>query len=394
MNLLLIRRYWWKKAFDLGYLISFIPAYLDTLREWGWTDYLRIKKYTMPEIIKHFYFFGQDKNYDDKGAVVCQWDASILPTKLFNEKIIITAQMVNEIIGVNVTDGPELFPKMNAEERMKFAKIVFKKEHLDTFPRELIRVSNLDVPERILHYIVANSFFGRSRASEVTDLDLFCMSKIMKEEPLNLGAFMVAKMGEACVRVRGDKPFHCPYGKLITLLCEQIFGESRLRGMERVEAAEGDGLRDTVNLMSFEFRGVRRISPGFENLDQAIADILSGNVQPKRKRGQKKYRMKGLPIEGLIFGQPSGQKLEVSSEEVEEEGAEPVREQNVGGGVTNEMIMNTLVQGFARIDAWREEVDVWRGIVDSRLQSMEEFHYGRRFDGFGPSKGGDDSMEP
>lgn len=62
--------------------------------------------------------------------------------------------------------------------------------------------------------------------------------------------------------------------------------------------------------------------------------------------------------------------------------------------------MHTIVEGFARInawqesvDAWRGDVDAWRGNVDARLKSIEDFHYGRRNDEMGPS-GGEGAMEP
>lgn len=64
------------------------------------------------------------------------------------------------------------------------------------------------------------------------------------------------------------------------------------------------------------------------------------------------------------------------------------------------MLMNTMMEGFARmnawlesVDTWRGDLDIWRGNVDARLKSMEDFHYGRRIDETGPS-GGDDTMEP
>lgn len=75
----------------------------------------------------------------------------------------VSVDLVNEVVGVNVTDGPRIMPKMNELEKLECLKIVLKNEHLTEFPLELVKVSNLDVPERILHYVIAQSFFCKKK---------------------------------------------------------------------------------------------------------------------------------------------------------------------------------------------------------------------------------------
>lgn len=231
-----------EKTLDLGYLMKFIPEYLETLREWGWIDMVKKKKYVMPEIVKQFYFFGEDKMYDDKGVALGPRDILELPTKLFNQNFVVSVDMMNATIGVNVSEGQRALPKLNEVEKNEYLKIVFEKENIEKFPLELVKVSNFDVPERILHYVIAQSLFARRRASEITDLDIFCMARIMKREPFNLGAFVILKKQEACVRVRGEKPFYCPFGKLITVICENLFGVDKLKNVAKVEDKSGDAL--------------------------------------------------------------------------------------------------------------------------------------------------------
>lgn len=364
------------------------------MREWGWTELLKTKKYLLPEVVRQFYFFVVDKKYDDKGVAIGPNDFLELPTKLFNKDFVVSVEMLDAMIGVNLSEGQRALPKMSEIEKNEFLKVIFKKDDIEKFPLELVKISNLDVPERILHYVVAQSLLARKRASEITDLDIFCMARIMKKEPFNLSAFIILKMQEACVRVRGEKPFYCPFGKLITVLCESLFEEGQLRNMEKLEDRTGDALQENIKLMRFDFEGLRRISPGFEELDDSIALALRGGGGLKRRKGVRPL-FKGVPGVKFSTFRADEQREEVNEEEEEEEEVERVQEPNVGGsGVTNEMIMNTMVQRFDRIDAWREEVDIWRGIVYSRLQSMEDLHYGRRFDGSGPSNRGDDSMDP
>lgn len=273
-----------ERSLNLDHLRGYIPEYINTLEEWGWTNFLQTKKYVMPSIVKHFYFFGEDKVYDIKGAVVGHREMLELPTKIFNERFTVSVDMVNEIVGVRRTEGPSAMPKMTEGVKLEYIKTVFKKEHLSAIPADYMKVSYLDIPERILHYVIGQCFFARKRASEITDLDLFCMTRIMKNEPFNFGAFVIAKMHDACVRVRGDRPYHCQFGKIITLLCERIFGVERLRNIRKVEDSNKDSLEDTVKLMKFRYRGGVLVSPGYEGLENSIANSLRGQGEASGSR--------------------------------------------------------------------------------------------------------------
>lgn len=272
-----------ERSLNLKHLGRRIPDYLSTLEEWGWTEFLQSKKYVMPNVVKHFYFFGEDKVYDNKGGVVGQREFLELPTKLFNRKFTVSVDMVNEIMGIRRFDGPSALPKMTEAFKQECLKIVFKKEHLQVIPAEFVKVSYLDIPERILHYMIGKCFFARNRATEITDLDLFCMSRIMKNEPFNFGAFVIAKMHEACVRVRGDRPYHCQFGKIITLLCERIFGVERLRDVEKIEDNK-DSLEDAIRLMRFKYRGGVQVSLGYLDLENSIANFLRGQGEASGSR--------------------------------------------------------------------------------------------------------------
>lgn len=240
----------------------------------------------MPDVVRQFYFFGEDKEYDSQGNVLGQRSSLDLPTKLFNERFIVTVDMINDFCGIMERDGNRALPKLNSAERLECLKIVFKKEGVVEFPLELVKVSNLDVPERLLHYIIAQFLFARKRSSEITDLDLFCMAKIMKREPFNFGAFFIGKMLEACVRIRGEKGFHCPFGKIITLICEKKFGENQLTNVAKVEDVQKGSFEDNIKLMCFDKVHGSLVSPGFAELDNALREALrGGGVGVKRKKG-------------------------------------------------------------------------------------------------------------
>lgn len=339
-----------EKAVDLDYLRMFIPVYLDTLEEWGWTDYLITKKYVMPEVIRHFYFFGEDKIYDDEGVVVGHWDVPKLPTKLFNEKIVISADLVNEVVGVKVADGPSNMPKMNNREKWKYLKTVFKRKHFTDFCFNYVKASNLDVPERILHYVLAQSCFGRKRTLEVTDFDLYCMSRIMKKEPFNFGAFVILKMQEACEKIRGRNLYHCPFGKLITILCEHIIGVDRLGGIGRIEDDHSHMLRENINFMGFEWKGTRWVNPGYEELDQSIAHDLEGQKgERKRKRYEQKRRV-----------------LAIEERQCAREGVEMAQ------GEEDPISMASLMMVLKRIESNQVEMRTTIENMNARLMRMEE----------------------
>lgn len=300
-----------------------------------------------------------------------------LPTKLFNERFTVTVDMINDFCGIMERDGNRALPKLNSAERLECVKIVFKKEGVVEFPLDLVKVSNLDVPERLLHYVIAQFVFARKRASEITDLDLFCMAKIMRREPFNFGAFVIGKMLEACVRIRGEKGFHCPFGKIITLICERQFGESRLANMAKVEEIQRGSLEDNIKLMNFVKVNGSLVSLGFRELYNALREAFrGGGVGMKRKKGQRSIKN----LSGVHYGSSSRIAYEEENEEEEndeeedEEGANE-EEAHDSGLSTNERItlmMEQIMVREARERKWREEDVAWRQGIDLRMDAFEE----------------------
>lgn len=352
------------KAFDLGVIRSYIPQYFEVFDAWGWSNLMLLKKSIMPEVVRHFYFFGEDKNYDSKGEVVGQRDFLELPTKLFNEHFIVTVDMINDCCEIMVRDGDSALPKMNHAQKLDCVKTVFKKEGLVDFPFHLVKVSNLDAPERLLHYVIAQFVFARKRASEITDLDLFCMARIMRREPFNLGAFVLGKMFGACVLLRAEKGFNCPFGKIITLICEMKFGEARLANMVKVEEIQKGSFEDNIKLMDLDKVNGVLVSPGYLELDNALREAFRGGGVLKRKKGQRS--MKNLP--GVLpfssrvtrFEQEGGAS---GSRQVEDEVEEPQEDDET-------MSVASLVQILKRIETKVDSLGTRLEIVEQKVDAL------------------------
>lgn len=338
----------WNEAF-LRDEVKF--AYLDDFIAWGWLDLMKMDRDILTDAVRLFYFFGDDNLYDAKKKKVGKLKDEF-STKVFGRDVVLNGELVNDLLGIKRVDGPRVAP--SNFNYLEACKVVYKDANLR---KVVLDVKKFDVDTRLLHLMLSHTINARQGGyADVNKDDIFWMYHIMIGNPPNLGELMVQRMVRGVGWCRSNDKYHLPFGKFVSALIEKIVGT--IPKDELREPGIGKAIIDAGALKQMKFKKIQESGMWYK---------------PRREE----------------------------EEEVEEE-EEEVNVEDEEGGVSNQMLMQTMTEGFARInawqdsiDTWRGEVDMWRGNVDARLKSMEDFQYGRRFDGSGPSGGdaGNDSMD-
>lgn len=287
---------WWDEIF-LRNVVKF--EYLNNLKRWGWWNLLSLDNEIMSEGVRLFYFFGDEHERNDRGQKLVTKCKGQFITKVYGQEVVVNGDLINDFLGITERRGPKTIPSRfhSTPGALTAAREIFKNQNLEAF---VSKPKNLDIHARILHLMFTHTLNPRQgNHAVITKEDAFLMSHVMNGFPPNLGEFIAQKMVkrvEICRELDDNKGGGLPFWKLVSSLIEYIHG--------------------TIPISE-----VREPARGMAPLDVA-----------------------GLGVMDFIRDPQTG--LWVRREEEEE-----VNVEGEEGGVSNQMLMNTMVEGFAKMNA-------------------------------------------
>lgn len=218
-----------ERMFDEDFLKSIDFPYLDRLKEWGWWDYIQLNCQIMPNIVRVFYFLGDNTKYErgvrmEGVTLVNSFVTFVLDKYFYVNANVISEFLTNPNCSTGEIDRPEDFDFDEA------CRLIYNDNSLTAFKKNTV---DMPIHHKILQLMVCQVFNPRAGGfAFASHDDIFWMYKIIKNERLNLCEKISRRMVEYVCFSKNDNKYGLPYAKLVLNIvakrCGKIINQEQI----------------------------------------------------------------------------------------------------------------------------------------------------------------------